>query len=95
MSVIGVFSVVLIGRFFGSLPTVLAVFLLLAPLLAWTVELPAPRKLAPAWRGAVRLVCVAIPLVVIVVVAQRKFAAASSTHSGPPARSVVRDLGEK
>ena len=45
MSVIGIFSVVLLGRFFGTLSTGLAACLLLAPLLAWTVELPRLRTL--------------------------------------------------
>ncbi len=40
MSVIGIFSVVLVGRYFGALSTGLAACLILAPLLAWTFELP-------------------------------------------------------
>ncbi|MEX0979289.1 MAG: hypothetical protein WDZ48_10575, partial [Pirellulales bacterium] len=46
MSVIGIFAVVLVGRFFGALSTSLAACLLLAPLLAWTVELPRLRERA-------------------------------------------------
>ncbi len=56
MGVVGIFAVVLVGRFFGSLSTSFAAWLLLAPLLAWTVELPPLRTLAPGWRGAGRLV---------------------------------------
>ena len=67
MSVIGIFSVVLMGRFFGTLSTSLAACLLLAPLLAWIVELPRLRRLAPRWRNAWRLACVAAPLVIVVV----------------------------
>ena len=44
MSVIGIFAVVLMGRFFGSLSNGLAACLLFAPLLAWTVELPWARS---------------------------------------------------
>ncbi len=40
MSVIGIFSVVLMGYFFGALSLPLAACLLLAPLWAWIVELP-------------------------------------------------------
>jgi hypothetical protein len=95
MSVIGIFAVVLMGRFFGTLSTSLAACLLLAPLLAWTVELPRLRKLAPLWRAAGRLTCVAIGLMVVVMVAQRKFTAASTARSRPPEASAIRDLIEK
>jgi hypothetical protein len=83
MSMVGIFAVVLMGRFFGTLPTNLAACLLLAPLLAWTFELPWPRRLAPGWRAAARLACVAIPLMIVVVVAQRRFTAASTARSRP------------
>lgn len=95
MSVIGIFAVVLVGRFFGTLSTGLAACLLLAPLLAWTVELPRLRMLAPGWRGTWRLACVAVPLIVVVVVAQRKFTAASTARSRPSEPSAIPDLIEK
>ena len=95
MSVIGIFTVVLLGRFFGTLSTSMAVCLLIAPLVAWTVELPRLRALAPSWRGAGRLACVAIPLIVVVIVAQRKFAAASTARSRPSEPSASRDLIEE
>jgi hypothetical protein len=81
MSVIGICSVVFIGRFFGSLSTGLAACLLLAPLLAWIVEFPRLRTVAPKWRTAARLACVGVALVVVVVVAQRRFSAASASPS--------------
>jgi hypothetical protein len=90
VAVMGVFSVVLMGRFFGSLSTGLAACLLLAPLLAWIVELRHLRQLAPRWRTAGRLACVAVPLVVVVVVAQRQFAAKSSARTGPPASGEIQ-----
>ena len=95
MSVIGIFAVVLVGRFFGTLSTGLAACLLLAPLLAWTVELPRLRRLAPGWRGTGRLACVAVPLIVVVMIAQRKFTAASTARSRPSEPSAIRDLIEK
>jgi hypothetical protein len=88
MSVIGIFSVVLVGRFFGALSDPLAAGLLVAPLLAWTVELPALRRLSPAWRAAGRLACVAVPLVIVVMVAQQKFSAASKSPSGPSSQKL-------
>ncbi len=95
MSVIGIFSVILMGRFFGALSTGLAASLLLAPLLAWTVELPRLRSLAPAWRTAGRLACVAAALIVVLIVAERKFTAASTARTRPSEPSAAGDLLEK
>ena len=95
MSVNGIFSVVLVGRFFGALSTGLAACLILAPLLAWAVELPRLRTFPPAWRGSARLACVAIGLIVVVMVAQRKFTAASTARSRPSESSATGDLIEK
>jgi len=83
MSVIGIFAVVFVGLFFGTLATGLAACLLLAPLLAWIGELPRLRDATPPWRSAARLACVAIPLIVVVIVAQRNFSAASRAHARP------------
>jgi hypothetical protein len=95
MGVVGIFSVALMGRFFGTLATGLAACLLLAPVLAWTVDLPRLRVLSPAWRNTMRLACVAVPLIVAVVVAQRKFTAASTARSRTPLPNVTQDLIEK
>jgi hypothetical protein len=83
IGLIGVFAVVLMGRFFGALSSSLAAGLLLAPLLAWICELPRLRKLSSGWRSAGRLASVAIALAVVVIIAERKFAAASTANSSP------------
>jgi len=90
MSVVGIFAVMLMGRFFGALPTGLAAALLLAPLLAWGSELPRLRTLTPRWQTAVRLACVALPLLVTVALAQQRFAAASAAKSAPGVPSASR-----
>ena len=95
MCVIGIFAVVLMGRFFGTLSTGLAACLLLSPLLAWTAQLPRMRTLAPGWRGTGRLACVVVPLIVVVFVAQRKFTAASTARSRPSEPTAIWDLIEK
>ena len=95
MSVMGIFAVVLVGRFFGSLATGLAACLLLAPLLACAVELPRLRTVAPRWRAAGRLACVAGPLIVVVTIAQRNFTAASVAPSRPSEPNELRDRIEK
>jgi hypothetical protein len=83
VGMLGLFTVLLIGRFFGSLPTSSALCLLLAPLLAWATEIPGMRKLWPGLRAAVRLVLVAAPLVLVVSNAQIKFTEASAAGSRP------------
>jgi hypothetical protein len=90
MSVIGIFSVLLMGRFFGNLPTSLAACLLFTPLLAWTAELPRMRTLPSKWRTAACLACVALPLIVVVILAQRAFvvAFAAPSRSAEPSREL-------
>jgi hypothetical protein len=73
VGVVGLFSIVLLGRLFGTLPTGSALGLLLAPLFAWIPEGPGLRRLGPRLRAVSRLVMVAIPLVFVVADAQRKF----------------------
>jgi hypothetical protein len=83
VGMIGTFTVLLIGRFYGALPTSTALCLLLAPLLAWIAEVPGVRRLGPSARAAVRLLCVVIPLICIVTWAQIRFDQAFSTRSQP------------
>jgi hypothetical protein len=73
IGLVGIFSLLVIGRFFGSLPTSTAACLWLTPLLAWLVEVPPLSKLSPWGKTAARLIVVALPLIVIVVQAQLKF----------------------
>ena len=47
ISLVGIFTVLVIGRFFGSLPTSTAICLGCGPLLAWIVETPPLRRLGP------------------------------------------------
>ncbi len=82
VGVVGLFSVLLIGRFFGSLPTASALGLLLAPLLAWVGEAPGVRRLRPTLRALTSLGLVAVPLVVIVAYAAIRFAEDSAAHYG-------------
>ena len=83
VGMIGTFTVLLIGRFYGALPTSTALCLLLAPLLAWIAEVPGVRRLGPRARAAARLACVAIPLICIVTWAQIRFTQALATRSNP------------
>lgn len=81
MGVIGIFSVVVMGRYFGALTTSLAMCLLLAPLVAWAVEAPWLRRISPGRRGAARFACVLVPLLLAMLVAERQFRAASAART--------------
>jgi len=79
VGMIGLFTVLLSGHFFSDLPTSTAVCLLLAPLLAWLPELPGPRRLLPSIRDAARFILVAVPLVFVVLNAEKKPTEAPAT----------------
>jgi hypothetical protein len=71
--VVGLGSLLMIGRFFGGLSTAVALVLLLAPLLCWATEI-LPLRSRRAWIvGSVRLVLVAIPLSGVLLQAKGKF----------------------
>src|SRR5262249_25973011 len=55
VGVVGLFSLLVIGRFFGDLRTDHALVLFAAPLLAWLPELPRLRRLPPWARGVARV----------------------------------------
>jgi hypothetical protein len=81
--IVGLFSLLVIGRFFGQLTTVHAILLVLAPLLGWLPELVFPRRL-PSWaRGLMRLVLVGALVSAVLVHAQLKFARDFQSPSGP------------
>jgi hypothetical protein len=73
VATVALFGLLFVGHFFGQLSTGRALALLLAPLLCWVTELPILRHRA-AWHVALlRLVLVAIPLIVVLVLAKRDF----------------------
>lgn len=81
-TLVGIFGVLMMGRFFGALSTERALLVLLAPLLCWVAEVP-PLRRRPPWQVAIlRLVLVAVPLIVALVLAQRDFARSMSNSDG-------------
>lgn len=73
IGVVGLFSLLFVGRFFGGISTAQAVTIFLAPLLCWATELPRLRR-RPLWLwAALRLVLVAAPLIVVLILAKRDF----------------------
>ena len=96
--IIGLFSLLVIGRFFGDLTTMHAILLVFAPLLAWIPELNYPRPL-PSWaRGLLRLILVGALVSVVLVQAQRKFAqdfqAPSASGSKDPSLDDYTNYGK-
>jgi hypothetical protein len=69
----------LVGRFYGNLTNVNAVLLFTAPLLLWTVEIHALRRLGPRRRMAVGLALVNAPIAVALASALRQFLADANT----------------
>jgi hypothetical protein len=57
--VVGLFSVLIVGRFFANLTTAHALVLFSAPLLAWLPELPGLCRLRLSLRGLARVVLIA------------------------------------
>lgn len=65
IGVVGLFGLLVIGRFFGSLTTEHALLLGFAPLLAWLPELPGVRTLRPVLRGGIGVALVLLPLALV------------------------------
>jgi hypothetical protein len=90
--IIGLFSLLVIGRFFGELASAPAILLFCAPLLGWLTELPYVRQL-PTWaRGLARLILVGTLVLAVVAYAERKFVDDSQSTSGSaPQEPSVQD----
>jgi hypothetical protein len=86
LGVVGLSTLVVIGRFFGELTTAHAALLFCAPLLCWLPQLPGAGRL-PAWcRGVVGVGLVSAALVLVVVQAHEKSTEDSPTSPSPGAR---------
>jgi hypothetical protein len=77
VAVVGLFSLLVIGLFFGQLAPVHAILLFSAPLLAWLPELPYLRRFPPWTRGLARVLLVGTLVAAVVVDAEMKFVEAS------------------
>jgi hypothetical protein len=64
LGIVGLFSLVITGRFFVELTTCNAILLFAAPLMCWVPELPYLNRLRPGLRGAIRPVLTAVLLAV-------------------------------
>jgi hypothetical protein len=80
LGVVGLFALLVVGRFFAELTGAHAALLFSAPLLGLVPELPYVRRLGPRLRGLGRVVLTAVPVVLALALAQQRFAA----ESAPP-----------
>jgi hypothetical protein len=93
LGIVGLFALVVVGYFFGSLSTVNAAVLFFAPLLCWLPELPYLRRAWSWLRGLVRVVVVAAPVVAVVAIlalSQQK-PERDSDNPSPGSVGVTRD----
>src|SRR5262245_12814227 len=73
LGLVSLFSILMMGRFFGELSTTRALALFAAPLLCWVSEVP-PLRARPSWLiGTVRLAIVAVPLAIVLGLAKHDF----------------------
>ncbi|MDB5384605.1 MAG: hypothetical protein JWM11_251, partial [Planctomycetaceae bacterium] len=79
IGLVGLFGLLFIGRFFGAVSTAAALTIMLAPLLCWLLEIPFLRRQNQWLVGICSLLLVAIPLVVVLILAKRDF----DRHTAP------------
>jgi hypothetical protein len=73
LGVVGLFALLVIGRYFGGLATGHAALLFCAPLLVWLVELPLIRRAGPGWCGLAGVLLALVPVVVALSLARQDF----------------------
>ena len=82
IGVVGLFGILILGRFFGELSTGRAIVLLITPLLCWASELPVLRARKPWVIATARLALAAVPLAVVLFLAQQDFVKNLATPTG-------------
>jgi hypothetical protein len=85
-AVVGLVSLLVIGRFFGELRLDHAVLLFAAPLLAWLPELPRLRRLPPWGRGLLRVLLVGLAVSGVLADAARRFIENAGPSATPGAK---------
>ena len=91
LGIVGLFALLVMGRFFGELPAAYAILLFFSTLLCWLPELPYIRRLGPRLRGVVRVALVTVPVVVVLMLAQQKFVRESSKMSPGSEEPTIED----
>jgi hypothetical protein len=91
VGVVGLFSLLVVGRFFGELSTANALLLFGAPLLAWGAEIPLVRRGGSISLGLVRVILPAIPVAVALLFAQHQFVADASGKAASSSEATADD----
>jgi hypothetical protein len=84
VGVVGLFALLVIGRFFGELTNTNAALLFAAPFLGWLPELLPAGRVGPWGRGIARVALAALPVALALTLAAQKFAADSAPPSSSP-----------
>jgi hypothetical protein len=82
IGVVGLFSLLVIGSFFGELRPAHAILLFGAPLLGWIPELPYLRRFRPWARDLLRVLLVGLLVSGVLVDAAWRFATSSQSPTG-------------
>jgi hypothetical protein len=91
LGIVGLFALLIMGRFFGELTTVNAALLFFGPLLCWLAELPYIRRIGPWLRALLRLTSTTVPVAVALILAQQKFVADSARTSPGSQEPSIQD----
>ncbi len=84
VGMVGLFALLVIGRFFGQLSTMNAALLFVAPLFAWVTEIPAVRRRGFVIRGVAGLMVAAIPVAVALDIGPATIRRGHHSHGGRP-----------
>jgi hypothetical protein len=84
IGIVGLFALLVVGRFFGELTTANAVLLFGAPLLGWLAELPSLGRIGPRRRAFAGLSLAGLPVALALVLAVQKPNAVSAPPSAAP-----------
>ncbi len=95
---VALFSLLVVGRFFGELNSLHALILLAAPLLGWLPEMPFLRRM-PGWlRATIRVVLVGVVVLAVLIDAQwkfqRDFQGPAATEPGSPSIDDYMNFGK-
>jgi hypothetical protein len=91
LSVVGLFGVLVMGRFFAELAWTNASLLFFAPLLCWIGELPPLHRLKPRLRAVAGVALATAPVVIALALAQQKFVEDSAKNSSNPEEPSLED----
>jgi hypothetical protein len=91
VAIVTLFSLLVIGRLFAGLTTLHAVGLFATPLLACVPDVPQLRRWGPRTRATLRVVLTAVPVILVLWLAQQKFAEDSGPSSEGSSKAALSD----